>query len=251
VFSLAPLMFIAIAIAGLVFGSQAARGEIVDELASTVGRPAAQAIEDILRQNNDTGGNTLASIVGLLLLLLGASGVFVELEDALNTIWKVPTEKGATFLAFLRDRVLSFTLVLATGFLLLVSLILSAALRMSDTSSKNPVASTRVNDSTRSRRKARNVAPFSVGTFQMVFSASSSSTNTPEAPSRSNSRPTIEASVLPPVSLFCRRMSSIAWAAGRPTVLANSSTISPRAACEPNTSPAMAMAMNMSGASEN
>src|SRR4051812_31500004 len=68
VFSLAPLMFIAIAIAGLVFGDQAARGEIVDELATTLGRPAAQAIEDVLSQNRDAGGNTLASIVGLIIL---------------------------------------------------------------------------------------------------------------------------------------------------------------------------------------
>lgn len=128
VFSLAPLMVIAIAIASMVFGAQAARGEIVDELANTIGQPAAAAIEDMLRQNNDTGGNTLASIVGLVILLLGASGVFIELEDALNTIWKVPPEKSATVLAFVRDRFLSFTLVLTTGFLLLVSLTISAGL---------------------------------------------------------------------------------------------------------------------------
>jgi len=127
-FSLAPLMVISIAIAGLAFGDQAARGEIVDELASTVGRPAAVAIEDVLRQANDTGGSTLASVVGLVVLLLGASGVFVELEDALNTIWKVPAERSGTVLAFIRDRFLSFTLVFGTGFLLLVSLVVSATL---------------------------------------------------------------------------------------------------------------------------
>src|SRR5436190_16692663 len=65
-FSLAPLMVIAIAIAGMVFGDQAARGEIVDELATTLGRPAAVAIEDLLRQNRDATGNALASIVGLV-----------------------------------------------------------------------------------------------------------------------------------------------------------------------------------------
>jgi len=132
VFSLAPLMVIAIAIAGVVFGGQAARGEIGDELATTLGRPAAAAIEDLLRQNHDTGGNALASVIGLVVLLVGASGVFIELEDALNTIWKVPPERSATVLAFIRDRVLSFTLVLGTGFLLLVSLVISAALSAMD-----------------------------------------------------------------------------------------------------------------------
>jgi membrane protein len=128
VFSLAPLMVIAIAIAGLVFGAQAARGELVDELATTIGRPAAVAVEDLLAQNCDAGGNTLVSLAGLAVLLLGDSGVFVELEDALNTIWKVPAARSATVLAFIRDRVLSFSLVLGTGFLLLVSLLLSAGL---------------------------------------------------------------------------------------------------------------------------
>ncbi len=130
-FSLAPLMVIAIGIAGLVFGEQAARGEIVTELAATLGRPAATAIENILRENDQTG-NYLASLLGLVMLLVGASGVFMELEDALNTIWKVPPSKSATWLAFLRDRALSFTLVLCTGFLLLVSLLITAALAAVD-----------------------------------------------------------------------------------------------------------------------
>ena len=132
VFSLAPLLFIAIAMAGLVFGEQAARGGIVDELATTIGRPAAQAIENVLRQAHNPDGNTLASLLGLVVLLFGASGVFVELEDALNTIWKVPTAKSATVWAFLRNRFLSFALVLGTGFLLLVSLIISTILAALD-----------------------------------------------------------------------------------------------------------------------
>jgi len=126
-FSLAPLLVIAIAIAGMIFGQQAAEGGLAEELRATVGRPAAVAIEDILKQGN-TNNNGLASALGLIALLVGASGVFVELEDALNTIWEIPPEKSATFLAFVRDRVLSFTLVLATGFLLLVSLVASAVL---------------------------------------------------------------------------------------------------------------------------
>ena len=70
----------------------------------------------------------IASIIGIIVLIVGASGVFVELEDALNTIWKVPPEKSATVWAFLRDRCISFSLVLGTGFLLLVSLVISAVL---------------------------------------------------------------------------------------------------------------------------
>jgi membrane protein len=128
VFSLAPLLIIAIGIAGAVRGEQAARGEIVDQIEQTVGKPAAEAIQGMLKSAWDANGSTLPTIVGFAVLLFGASGVFVELHDALNTIWKVPPKPGQGFLQLLRERLLSFTVVLGTGFLLLVSLIVSAAL---------------------------------------------------------------------------------------------------------------------------
>jgi membrane protein len=128
VFSMAPLLLIAIGIAGLVFGEQAARGEVLNQIRDTVGTQTATAIEEILAHAGQDGGGTWATIVGLAVLLFGASGVFVELQDALNTIWKVMPRPGRTVWEMVRERLLSFTVILGTGFLLLVSLILSAAL---------------------------------------------------------------------------------------------------------------------------
>jgi membrane protein len=127
VFSLAPLLLIAIGIAGLVFGEQAAQGEILGQIKDTVGVTAAGAIEDVLKSAAGQTG-TLATVVGLAVLLFGASGVFVELQDALNTIWKVVPKPGLGVWDTVRSRLLSFAVVLGTGFLLLVSLVLSAGL---------------------------------------------------------------------------------------------------------------------------
>jgi membrane protein len=127
-FSIAPLLLIAIAIAGLVFGQEAARGNIVHEIEGTVGRPAGEAIQTMLSHTSSTGGSITATVVGVVILLLGASGVFVQLQDALNTIWKVAPRPGRTIREMIRDRFLSFSTVLGLGFLLLVSMIISAAL---------------------------------------------------------------------------------------------------------------------------
>src|SRR5262249_53433307 len=128
VFSIAPLLIIAIGIAGLVFGKAAAKGEIVSQIEKTIGLPAAQAIEEMLRHTHATGQSTTTTICGVVILLLGASGVFVQLQDALNTIWKVTPKPGRGFVEMVRDRFLSFMVVLSTGILLLVSLVISAAL---------------------------------------------------------------------------------------------------------------------------
>lgn len=127
VFSLSPLLIVATAIAGLIFGEQAARGEIVNELRNTVGQPVAQAVEEMLSQANQSGAGGTATILGLILLFLGASGVVNQLQDALNTIWKV-TPPERYLLGLVRGRLLSFVIVVATGILLLVSLVVSAAL---------------------------------------------------------------------------------------------------------------------------
>jgi membrane protein len=128
VFSMAPLLLIAIGIAGLVFGEQAARGEMLEQIRDTVGDQAAAAIEGILARAGRGGGSGWATVVGLAVLFFGASGVFVELQDALNTIWKVMPRPGRTAWEMVRERLLSFSIILGTGFLLLVSLVLSAAL---------------------------------------------------------------------------------------------------------------------------
>jgi membrane protein len=128
-FSLAPLVLIAVAVAGLVFGQQAAAGELYEQLAGLIGDAGAAAVQGIVaNMHAQQGGGVLATIIGLATLLFGATGVFVQLQDSMNTIWKAkpPTTNG--IVEFLRVRLVSFSMVLGIGFLLLVSLILSAVL---------------------------------------------------------------------------------------------------------------------------
>ncbi|MCU0538191.1 MAG: YihY/virulence factor BrkB family protein, partial [Hydrococcus sp. Prado102] len=129
IFSLAPLLIIAIAIAGFFFGEEAAKGEIIGQLQGLVGRDGAEviqtAIENANRPEND---GSIASLISLAILLFGASGVFAELQDALNTVWEVEPKPELGIGEFLRKRFLSFAMILGIGFLLLVSLIISAVL---------------------------------------------------------------------------------------------------------------------------
>lgn len=129
IFSLAPLLVIAIAIAGAVFGEDAARGEIVRQLAGLVGEDGAKFIQSMIQNANKPGsGGTIATLISIGILLFGASGVFGQLQMALNTIWEVKPKPGRAVKSFLQSRFLSFAMVLVIGFLLLVSLVLSAAL---------------------------------------------------------------------------------------------------------------------------
>jgi membrane protein len=125
VFSLAPLLLIAIGLASLIFGQEGARGGILEQIRNTVGSPAAEAIEGMLQ--NASGHGSGMTVVGVVTLLIGASGLFVQLQDSLNRIWKVQHVSSGVW-GFVRDRLLSFAAVPGTGFLLLVSLILSAVL---------------------------------------------------------------------------------------------------------------------------
>ncbi len=129
VFSLAPLLIIVIAIAGLAFGQQSARGQIVGQFQNLIGDQGAQAVQTLLEGASKPSSSVLATVLGTATLLLGAAGLFGQLQDALNTIWEVTPKPGRGFMSMIRDRFLSFTLVLGTGFLLLVSLIVSAGLR--------------------------------------------------------------------------------------------------------------------------
>ena len=128
VFSLAPVLIIAISVAGLAFGQKAAEGEFSRQLQGLVGETGARAIQAILQNANRPGLGIIASVIGLGTLLVGASGAFVELQDALNKIWKVQCRPGGVWLRVIRERFLSFGLVLGLGFLLIVSLVVSAAL---------------------------------------------------------------------------------------------------------------------------
>ena len=126
VFSLAPLLIIAISVAGSIFGEEAARGAIERQLTGAMGRDAASAVEEMLEGAHQSDSSGLMAIVGVGILLFTASGVFGQLKDAMNTIWEIELKPGRGILGFLRDRFLSLSMVLGTGFLLLVSLVFSA-----------------------------------------------------------------------------------------------------------------------------
>jgi membrane protein len=127
IFSIGPLLVIAIAIASLVFGDVAARGQIVGTIGGMVGEDGGKLIEDSIENANQGGGNIIATAIGIGTLLFGAAGVFGQLKDALNTIWEVKPKPNLGFMHTIKERFFSFTMVLGTGFLLLVSLVISAA----------------------------------------------------------------------------------------------------------------------------
>lgn len=128
-FSIAPLLLIVISIAGFIFGAEAARGEIVEQLRNLLGDEGASAIQDLIESVNQPGKSLAATIFGIALLLIGATTVFAELQDDLDRIWRAPErEKGGGIFALLRARLLSFGMILGIAFLLLVSLVASAAL---------------------------------------------------------------------------------------------------------------------------
>jgi membrane protein len=129
VFSLAPLLIIIIAVAGITFGADAAQGRIYSEINSLVGHDSALLIQATINHSADMGTGIVAAVVGLITLLIGSVTVFNELQDSLNIIWKVKAKPSQAALKnFLRMRFISFVLIFAIGFLLLVSLVISAGL---------------------------------------------------------------------------------------------------------------------------
>src|SRR5262249_55272725 len=121
-FSLAPLLIIAVGIASLLFGDKAAQGYLSTELRDVLGETVAKAVEEVVRNARQSGAGPFASVVGLIVLLFGAGGVFGQLQSSLNAIWDVPTSSGGLW-QFLRSRFLAFAMVLGIGFLLLLSLV--------------------------------------------------------------------------------------------------------------------------------
>jgi membrane protein len=128
VFSLAPLMLISVAVAGLVFGEKAAQGGIVSQIRGLIGEEGAKAVQTIMASAHRPTSGALAGLLGVAVFILGATGAFSEIYTALNNIWRTPPAKLSGIWSFARARLLSFGLVLAVGFLMLTSLILSAAL---------------------------------------------------------------------------------------------------------------------------
>ncbi|MEO6307628.1 MAG: YihY/virulence factor BrkB family protein, partial [Nitrospiraceae bacterium] len=128
VFSLAPLLLIVIAIAGAVFGQEAAQGQIIGQIRDLVGEDSAKAIQRMIEEARKPAAGIIATVLAMVMLLLGATGVFAQLQEALNTIWKVKEKPGQGIWKMLKDRFISLLAVLGTGFLLLISLVISAGL---------------------------------------------------------------------------------------------------------------------------
>jgi membrane protein len=127
-FSLTPVLVLVIAIAGLFFGAEAAQGEIFSQLQGLVGPTGAQAIQMLLAGARNPESGRLATLIASVLLLVGATSVFAELKESLDDIWHVQKTRQSGVLALFRARLLSFGIVLVLAFLLLVSLVVSAAM---------------------------------------------------------------------------------------------------------------------------
>ena len=128
-FALAPILVVVIAVGGMAFGPEAVRGEIVAQIQGLVGRDGAQAIQAILEGAAKSRWSIPATIIGVITFFLGATGAFLELQDDLDAIWRVkPRSRGNFLRDLLMQRIISFGLVLGFAFLLLTSLVVSAAL---------------------------------------------------------------------------------------------------------------------------
>jgi len=126
-FSLAPLLIIVIAIAGFAFGREAAEHQLVGTIQGMVGQQSAQAIQGMIQNaSSEPKTGVLSAVIGVGALILGAGGVVGQLQTSLNTIWGVTPKSGQGVWGFVRQRFISFAMVLSIGFLLLVSLVISA-----------------------------------------------------------------------------------------------------------------------------
>jgi membrane protein len=127
-FSIAPVLIVAVSVAGFVFGEKAAQGEIVRQFQGLMGTQGATAIETIIQSTNRPALGVFTTTLGLLAIIVGASGAFNELQNALNTVWKVDSRAQGFWMVTIKQRFFSLGLVVGTGFLLLTSLVVTAAL---------------------------------------------------------------------------------------------------------------------------
>jgi membrane protein len=126
VFSLGPLLIIIISLAGVFYGREAVQGEIYNQINGLVGSQAAEQIQQIILNIQSTQQGPVAALIGLVILVIGATGVFIEMQDSINYIWSVKAKPKKGWLKFLINRLVSFSLIVSIGFMLLVSLIVSA-----------------------------------------------------------------------------------------------------------------------------
>ncbi|RYY65484.1 MAG: YihY/virulence factor BrkB family protein [Chitinophagaceae bacterium] len=130
VFALGPLLLIIISLAGIFFGREAVQGKLYVQLSGLVGKEAAVQIQDIIRNIHHTHATMAGAVIGAIILIIGATGVFTEMQDSINYIWSVRAKPKKSWLKFLINRLLSFSLVVGLGFLLLVSLVVNALLNL-------------------------------------------------------------------------------------------------------------------------
>lgn len=134
IFAMGPLLLIVISFAGIFFGKEAVQGKIYGEIKGVIGSEAAIQVQTIIQNISKTDQGTLGAIVGIIFLVIGATGVFTEIQDSINYIWSVKAKPKKGWLKFLKNRLVSFSLVVSMGFILLVSLIINAFLEiLSDT----------------------------------------------------------------------------------------------------------------------
>ncbi len=128
VFSLAPLLIVIISLLGVFYGREAIQGEIYEQINSVVGSKAAAQIQEMIKNVKISGNSTTGAIVGIGTLLFSATGVFIEIQDSINYVWSIKAKPKKGWLKLLQNRLLSFSLIVSLGFLLMVSLIVSTVL---------------------------------------------------------------------------------------------------------------------------
>src|SRR5471030_159677 len=125
IFSIAPLLILIISLAGLVWGHDAAANRLYPQIAHFVGSQAALQIQEVLKKLQLSGKSGMAVVIGVIILFLGASGIFLEIQDSLNIIWRVRAKPKRGWLKLIQNRFLSFSLIISLGFLLLATLIIN------------------------------------------------------------------------------------------------------------------------------
>jgi membrane protein len=128
VFSISPLLVIAVAIVGSIFGHEAVEGRLADQLEYLLGPDGSHTVQSMVADADKPGSGLFATVMGVIILVFGAMGLFIELQDVMNTVWKVTPRPGRAIRSFIRDRLLSLALVLFMAALLFVSLVVSAVL---------------------------------------------------------------------------------------------------------------------------
>ncbi|HSO89444.1 MAG TPA: YihY/virulence factor BrkB family protein, partial [Draconibacterium sp.] len=126
IFSMPPLLIIIISLSGFFFGAEAVQGQIFGQIKGLVGTDSAMQIQDVLKNVKLSGNNSFTTIIGGVILLIGASGVFAEIQDSINFIWRIKAKPKRGIIKFLVNRLMSFSMIGSMGFLMLVGLILNA-----------------------------------------------------------------------------------------------------------------------------